>query len=167
MPQSVLFKKSDCALVEIRGQLFAGHGAGVIAGAAGQQFAAQAGILVNLQHVNAGVLYAGGDQNLERLLPTGRGLMGHAGDQIDTQIVQPGGADPFEVFEHHRAGMKASGGSRLTIDERLHAEAEAVDAQGEHGGERGVVQLAGSAFERDLGSGCDRELLAQGVGKLP
>ncbi len=166
LPQSIPLQKRNCALVEIRGQLFARHRAGVIAEAARQQFAAEAGILINFQHVDAGVFYSGGDQDIERLLPSGRGLMGHAGDQIDAQIVQPSRADPFEVFEHHCARMKPSRGRRLTVDQRLHAKAEAVDAQGEHGGERGVIQLARSALECDLSLGCDCELLAQGMGEL-
>ncbi len=87
--------------------------------------------------------------------------------KIDAQIAEPGGSDPFQVLQNHGAGMKPSGGGRLTIDQRLHSEADAVYTQGEHGGQRRVIQLPRSALQGDLGSGRDRELLAQGVGKLP
>src|ERR1700733_7315223 len=63
--------------------------------------------------------------------------------------------------------MKPSRGSRLTIHQRLHSEADAVYAQGKHGGQRRVIQLPRGALQGDLGSGCDRELVAEGVGQLP
>src|SRR5580692_4737648 len=63
--------------------------------------------------------------------------------------------------------MKPSRSGRLTIHQRLHSEADAVYARGEHGGERRVIQLPRSALQGDLGFGLDRELLAEGVGKLP
>ncbi len=80
MLQTAVSQKRDGALVEIGSLFLAGHGLRVIAKAARQQLATEARVFIDFQHVNAGVIHTGCHQRFERLLPTGGGLVGHAGD---------------------------------------------------------------------------------------
>ena len=68
---------------------------------------AQARILIDFEHINAGVGNAGVSQHGQRLLPGSNGLAGQAGDQIKIQIVNSRGAQPAERLQGQRRDCAA------------------------------------------------------------
>ena len=63
------------------------------------------------------MFHARGGQHIERLQPTSRRLVRHAGDEIDTEVAHPGGTHPFQILEYHSAGVVAAGGRSLPVDQ--------------------------------------------------
>ena len=135
---------------------------GVVAGTAGEKFAAEAGVFVDFKHVDAGVGGAGFGEDGEGFLPGGEGLPGEAGEQIEVDVGDACGAEAGEVVEDDGAGVEAAGGGGFLVDEGLYAEGDAVDAGGGEGGEGFVGDLAGGALDGDFGVGGEAEVGAHG-----
>ena len=53
---------------------------------------------------------------------------GKPGNQINADIADADGAQPGDVIQRDRAGMQAANRRTFLIDERLHAQADAIDA---------------------------------------
>lgn len=89
----------DGAFVHAGDCVVGGDESGVIAGSAGEELAAEAGLVVDFEHVKAGVGNAGGDEFGEGLLPGEESLSGKAGDEIKVEVGDAGGAETAEVVE--------------------------------------------------------------------
>ena len=160
--EAVLREVRAGGLVELGGEFVGGNAVGVEALAAGEDFAAEAGVFVNLEHVDAEVGEADAGGDVERVLPGGRGLVGEAGDEVGADVGYAGGLEAKDLVDAVALGMAAADGGALAIDEGLHAERDAIDALLLGLGEDGIGDLAGCGFEGDLGGGCDLEGLAEG-----
>ena len=93
---------SQAATIKIGGGFFVGNEVRVIAGAAGDQFAAQARVFVDFEHVDADVRHSGRDGLRKRFLPAFGRLVRQAGDQIDIDVGNSGGAQAGDVLEHRQ-----------------------------------------------------------------
>src|SRR5579862_5469668 len=100
----------------------------VISCAAGHHFAAQARVLVDLEHVDAHVRHAKIDGRLYGGLPAFCGLMGQSGDEIDVDIRNSSPAKAFHVVEYGCFLVQAPDRSRFLIYERLYTKTHPVDA---------------------------------------
>ena len=134
-----------------------GDNVGVVTRAAREEFPSQTRFVVDFEHVDAGVRNLGCDEGGDGLLPRSECLAGKAGDEVEAEVANAGGAKAGEVVEHDGSGVKAACVVRFAVDEGLDAKADAVDACSGEGGESGIGELARSAFDGDLGIGIHRE----------
>ena len=132
------------------GGVISGEGGGAVAGAGGEGFAAEAGVFVELEEIEAEVRDAGGDGLVEGVEPRGFRLVGEAGDEVEADVGDAGAADAVEFGEALGGGVEAADSRGLAIDEALDAEAEAVDTVVLEGFKGGVGELAGGGFKGDL-----------------
>src|ERR1019366_409271 len=113
-------------LVEVGGSVVIGNEVGMVAGSTGHEFAAEAGVFVNLKHVDADVRYSDGDDVVQGCSPAFGGLVREAGDEIDAEVSDAGLAKQIDVGQGDGTGMEATDGTTLFVNEGLHAEADAV-----------------------------------------
>ena len=149
-------------LVEGGGVVVGGDVGCAVAGAGGEDLAAEAGLVVDLEHVDAEVGDAGGDGLLHRAAPGGGGLVGEAGDEVEREVEDAGAADAVDLVEALAFGVEAADGGGFAVDEALDAEAEAVDAVELEGFEGFGAELVGGALDGDLGVGAEGEVGAEG-----
>ena len=84
--EAVLREVRAGGLVELGGEFVGGNAVGVEALAAGEDFAAEAGVFVDFEHVDAEVGEADAGGDVERVLPGGGGLVGEAGDEVGADV---------------------------------------------------------------------------------
>ncbi len=106
------------------------------------------------------------NQRRQRLVPRGRRLPGQPGNQIQIQVGNPRRAQPPHVLLNHSAVVKTAADLRLAVDERLHAHAHAIHADGRHRAERLARDLPRRAFHGDLRIRLQIELRANRRKKL-
>ena len=152
----------DCLRVHPRNGIVGGHQLGVVAGAAGEHLAAQPGILIHLEHVDAGVRNAGVDEHIERLLPGGEGLAGKTGDQIHVEVANSSGTEAAKVIRNNCPAVQAAARLRFAIDEGLHAQTHAVHARSNQRVKRFVGNLTWRALDGDFGIRVEIELRPHG-----
>ena len=82
----------NCDGIHLRDGVVGGNQLGVIACAVRKQFATETLILIDLEHVDAGVRNARAGEGCQRLLPRSEGLACETGDQVDAEICDASGA---------------------------------------------------------------------------
>ena len=122
----------------------------MVARAACHQLAAEARILIHLEHVDAHVRYAGGDYLLERVAPAFRSLVWQSGDEVDAEVGDPRTTQVLNIGERDRARVQAADRAALLIDKRLHPKADAVYPAAHKGVHDFGSQCARCAFDRDF-----------------
>jgi len=142
----------DGELVHAGDGVVVGNYGCVVTGAAGEEFPAEPGFVVNFEHVDAGVGDAGSGESGDGFLPGSEGLAGKAGDEVEVDVGDSGGAQPGEVVEDDGAAVKAAGLAGFPVDKGLDAEADAVDAGADESGKGSIRQLAGGALDGDFGA---------------
>ena len=100
----------------------------VIAGAARDQFASQAGVVVDFKHVHAGVRYFVGNDLLQRFLPALRALVRQSCDQVDIDVGNSCRPQVSNVLEYRGVLVQAPDRRRLAINEGLNAKTDAIHA---------------------------------------
>ncbi len=136
---------------------------GVVTSAASDEFAAETGVFVDLQHIDAGVGNGGFEQDVEGFAPGGERLASEASQQIDVEVGDADLAQALQIAEDIGAGVQASADGALAVEEALDAEADAVDAAFGKGLQGLIGELSGSAFDGDFGVGGEYEFLADGA----
>ncbi len=126
-----------------------------------EEFAAEAGVFIHFEHVDAGVGNAALDEGVEGTLPGVGGLVRQAGDEVDADARDAGCLHAADVFEGDCAGVETAGDGGFAVVEGLDAEAGAIHADLEHGVEEGVRDLAGGTFHGDFGIVVDLEFISQ------
>src|SRR5689334_2511631 len=114
--------------IEIGGEVLVGNKMRVVLSAAGNQFAAQAGILIDFEHVNANVGNAGGNDFFEREAPAIDRLVWEAGNQVEIDIGNSGSTQAGNIGKGCFTRVKPPHGGRFFVYEGLQAEADSVDA---------------------------------------
>src|SRR5256885_8609759 len=94
-----------------------GNKVGVVSCTARNQFAAEAGIFIDLEHVHADVGYAGIDHVGERKVPALKVLVRQSGDEIDIDIFNSSATKAGDIVDHRSPGVQTSDGSGLLVDE--------------------------------------------------
>ena len=148
-------------LVELCGEFVGWNAVSVEALAASENFAAEARVLVDLQHVDAEVGEADARCDFERVLPTGSGLIRRPAMRSAPTSVTPAACRRRISLDAVALGMGAANGGALAIDKGLHAEADAIDTLVLGFGEESVGNLAGCGFKGDFCVGRDLEGLAK------
>ena len=114
------------------------------------QFAAQTGIVVDLQHVHADMRHAGSNGFGNGKLPAFGGLVGQSGDQINVDVFNSGGAQPRDILKHGGPLVQTPYRGGFDIHERLHPQAHAVHSTALQRLDHRRGQRAGRAFDRDF-----------------
>ncbi len=125
----------------------------MVARSSGDEFAAEAGVAVNLQHVDADVRNGEGKELIERALPAFLGLIRKAGDEIDADFGDARFAQASDVGEGDVPAVQAAHRARFPIDKRLYAERDAIDACAQQRGQNFIGERAGGDFDGTLGRG--------------
>jgi hypothetical protein len=128
----------DCVLVHACDGVVGGDDVGVVASAAGEEFATKAGLVVDFEHVDAGMGNARARESGDRFLPRGEGLAGQARDEVEVDVGDSSSAEAAEVLEDHGAIMEAAGLAGFPVDEGLNSKADAIYADTDEGGKRRV-----------------------------
>ena len=89
--------------------------------------------------------------------------MRQAGDEINIEIGDAGGAQANNFFEDDGAGVQAADGAGFGVDKGLHPEADTVHAAAQQQVDNLGRKRAGSAFDSDFGIGSDFEIFAQAI----
>ncbi len=100
---------------------------------------------------------------IKRLLPGSRGLVRKPGDQVDVEIRNPGRAQAGDIVQHSRSLVQSPDRSGFNINERLHAQADAIYAAAQQCLQRFLTERAGRALDRDLGVGMHLKLRSNRV----
>ena len=137
-------------LIHARNSIVGGHQLREVARAAGQHLAAQARVVVHLQHVHAGVRHAALHQHPQRLLPRSRRLPGQPRNQVHIHVCNSRGPQTLNVVEHHGARMQPAAHLRLAVNKRLHAQAHARNTRRNQSGQRLIGKLARRALYGDF-----------------
>jgi hypothetical protein len=129
--------------------------------AAGDHFTAKARIFVDLKHIDTEVGETDADRNVERVLPSGSGLIRQARDEICTDVPYSSGLQAKDFAHTIAFGVGAADGGTFAIHERLDAEADAIDAE-----TLGLVQdeisnLSGRGLEGDFSVGGEIKVLME------
>ena len=95
--------------------------------------------------------------DIERVLPTSGCLVGEPGDQVGADIGYTRCLQPEDFVGAVALGMASADCGALAVDERLHAEADAVYSLILSFGEEDVGDLTRCSFEGDFGAGRDLE----------
>ena len=146
--------------VEVGGAIVVGNKVRVIAAAAGQQLGAQPRVLIHLQHVHADVRYTAGEGIAKRKLPTLLGLVRQARDQVNANVADSSGSQPRNVVQRDGPRVQAADRRRLLVHERLHAQADAIDAAAQQGVDDLTGDGAGRTLDGNLGRWLDLKVLA-------
>ena len=118
----------DGKLVEVGSQIVTGDVGGAIADSAEEALFAEAAVFVDFEHVDGDVWGSEALDPVERFAPTGGGLAGKSGDQVEIQIGDAGFAEDGDVGSDDGGGVAAAGAAEFIFDEGLNAEADTVDA---------------------------------------
>src|SRR2546427_12010880 len=89
----------------------------VVSCTARNQFAAEAGIFIDLEHVHADVGDAGIDHVGERKVPALKVLVRQSGNEIDIDIFNSSAKKAGDVCDSCSPGVQAPDGSGLLVDE--------------------------------------------------
>ena len=137
--------------IEIRGGFFVGDKVRVIARSSGDQFAAQPRIFVHFEHVDAHVRGAGRERFCRATAARFR-RSGAASPAIRSMLI-------FVIPAARRRAMSSSTVARLckrptaaasAIDERLHAQADAIHAAAQQALQHFRAQRSRRALDRDF-----------------
>src|SRR4051794_4663869 len=96
--------------------------------ATGDQLATKAGILVNFQHVDAGVGHRRLRESLQRCAPARRSLVWKPGNQVDVHIVNAGSSQLRDVRDRLFRGMKSADRIDFRVYKGLRAEAHPISS---------------------------------------
>src|SRR6185369_12471573 len=108
--------------IEVGDCVVVGDVVSVVAGASGNEFAAQARVFVNFEHVDADVWNTGCESLGKRVGPGLGGLVRQSSDDVERYFGDAGRAQVGDVAEGDVAIVKTSDGACLLIYERLHAQ---------------------------------------------
>ncbi len=126
-----------------------------------QHFAAQPGILIDIQHVNTQMWHTSANRHIDRLLPALRRLMGKAGDKIDIDIVDAESSQAGDLRSRNCARVQATHGGCFPIDKRLHAKADAIKPKIGQNLKQPIVQLAGRGLQSHLSVRRDHKYISK------
>src|SRR5947208_15020039 len=98
-------------------EVLVGNKVGVVSCTARNQFAAEAGIFIDLEHVHADVGHAGIDHVGERQVPALKDLVRQSGDEIDIDIFNSSATKAGDIVDNRSPGVQTSNGSGLLVDE--------------------------------------------------
>ena len=129
---------------------------------------AQRRVGIDLEHVERRVIGTESDQRVHRLEPLRHRLLRQPHHEVERDVVEAGGAR-FSQTPRRRAPAEWSRVRRaqLVVAERLHAEAETIDAGRAKRGQPLGGHAFGIGLERDLGVGRQVERLAAGLDDAP
>ena len=142
--------------VEVGGGVVVGDVVGVVSGASSDEFAAEAGVVVDFEHVDGDVRDPGGDDLGERVGPGFCGLVWEAGDEVERDLGDAGRAEIGDVAQGDLASVEAAHGARFLIDERLHAEGDTVHAGVDQDLEDFGRERSGGDFNGDFSISAER-----------
>ena len=134
----------------------------MVAGASGEQLAAETRLVVDLEHVDAGMRDVGLNERCNGLLPGRERLAREARDQVDVQVRNPRGAQALQVLEHYSPAVESAALLGFAVDEGLNTEADASDARLGKRCKGRVGNLARGALDGDLGIRFHREFPVNG-----
>jgi hypothetical protein len=97
--------------IKVGGGVVVGDKVGVIACAARDEFAAEAGVVIDFEHVDADVRDTGGYGFGEGVAPGLDRLMRESGDEVNTDFEDSGGAKVGDVGESDVTCVEASDGA--------------------------------------------------------
>src|SRR4051812_40242358 len=100
----------------------------VIASTAGDEFAPEPGVVVDFEHVYAGVRHVAGNDLLQRFLPALRALVRQSCDQVDIDVGNSCCPQVSNVLEYGGVLVQAPDRRRLAIDEGLNAKTDTIHA---------------------------------------
>jgi hypothetical protein len=109
------------------------------------------------------VRHAAGECLAKRKLPTLLGLVRQARDQIHTEVADASRTQPRDVVQRDGARVEAADGRRFLVNERLHAQADAIHAATEEGVEDLAGDGAGGALDSNLCRGLDVKVVSDGL----
>src|SRR5438132_12823351 len=97
-------------------EVLVGNKVGVVSCTARNQFAAEAGIFIDLEHVHADVGHAGIDHVGEREVPALKGVVRQPGNEIDIDIFNSGTTKAGDGVDDCSPSVQAPDGSGLLVD---------------------------------------------------
>src|SRR5437667_10843529 len=98
-------------------EVLVGNKVGVVSCTARNQFAAEAGIFIDLEHVHADEGHAGIDHVGERKVPALKVVVRQSGDEIDIDIFNSSDTKAGDIVDHRDPGVQRCNGSGLLVDE--------------------------------------------------